>query len=129
WAVLHGLSGRAVNGEGLPDTEAIRESLFSLFALAAGGVFYFLLRRSSADARRRAARSALLGVSVSALAALFQRLALLPQETRSFWRLTQQMSGGAADPNALGLLCGLALLVALCEILSEKTRSRLAPVV
>ena len=59
WAVLRRLSGRVANGEGLMDAEAIRESLFSLSALAAGAAFYFLLRRSGTAARRRALASAL----------------------------------------------------------------------
>jgi len=122
WAVLRRLFGRAANGEGLMDTEAIRESLFSLSALAAGAAFYFLLRRSGAAARRTALSSALLGITIAALAGGFQRLGLLPAETRAYWRLTQQVSGAAADPNALGLMCGLGLLIAL----SDAIRSRVA---
>lgn len=124
WAVLRGLSGRAVNGEGLPDAEAIRESLFSLSALAAGAAFYFLLRRCPAAVRASALRSALLGIMASALAGGLQRVGLLPGETRAYWRLTRQVSGGAADPNALGLLCGLALLIALSDAMRSRQRSR-----
>ena len=74
WAALRGLSGRAVNSEGLLDAEAIRESVFAFSALAAGAAFYFLLRRCTAATRELAVRAALWGVTVSAAAAGFQKL-------------------------------------------------------
>ena len=113
WALLHGLSGRTVNGEGLPESTAIRESLLSFGALASGGGFFLLMRRSG-DAIRRAALSwALAGAAVSAAAAILQRLALLPPERHGFWKITGRLSGGAVDPNSLGLLCAMALVLAV----------------
>jgi O-antigen ligase len=113
WAAVRGLTGRAVNSQGLLDAEAVRESVFSLSAVAAGAAFYFLLRRSGSAARERAVRAAVWGVAVSAGAAALQRLHVLPAEARGFWRLTGRLSGGAVDPNSLGLLCGLAIVLAL----------------
>jgi len=113
WALLEGLSGRAVNGEGLPDAAAVRESVLTFAILAAGAAFFFVLRRSGADARRGCVRAALTGVAVSAAAAVLQAIGLFPGETRPFWKLTGRYSGGATDPNALGLLCGLGIVVLL----------------
>lgn len=124
WAVFHGLTGRAVNGDGMPDSVAIRESLFALSSLAAGAAFFRILRRAGAGVRERALRSTLAGVAVSAAAAIFQRARFLPAETRSFWKLTKRISGGAIDPNSLGLLCALALVVVLGGLLRGARRGR-----
>jgi O-antigen ligase len=113
WAVLRGLSGRAVNGNGLLDAAAVRESVFSFAALGGGAVFYLILRRSGPALRDRAARAALLGTAASALAALLQAAHWLPSEARGFWARTQRLPGGSADPNSLGLLCGIALVLVL----------------
>ncbi len=111
WALFHGLSGRTVNGEGLPESTAIRESLLSFGSLASGASFFLLLRRSGDAIRRRALSAALLGTGVSAAAAILQRLSLLPGESHRFWKATGRLSGGAVDPNSLGMLCALALVV------------------
>ena len=115
WAFSRGLTGRVVNSAGLPDAAAVAESLLTFAILGAGAAFFFLLRRSGQEARARAARAALAGTAVSALLAVLQVIRILPAETRPFWKLTGRLSGGATDPNALGLLCGLAIpaLVAL----------------
>src|SRR5262249_30991189 len=84
WALTRGLLGRTVNSEGLDEAEAIRESVFALSSLLAGAGFFFLLRRVGDGLRRRALRAAFWGGSVSALAALLQRLGALPPETRRF---------------------------------------------
>jgi O-antigen ligase len=112
WAAGHGLAGRAVNVAGLPDSVAIRETVFALSVVAAGASFFFLLRRSGEVARRRAANAALLGVGLSAAASVLQRAGALPREPSPFWRMSGRLSGGAADPNSLGLLCALALVFA-----------------
>lgn len=112
WALVHGLALRTVNGEGLPESTALRESLISFGALASGATFFLLMRRSGRDVRRRALDAALVGTAVSAAAAVLQRLAILPPESHPFWRMTGRLSGGAADPNSLGLLCGISLVVA-----------------
>ena len=125
WAALRGLSGRAVNSEGLLDAEAIRESVFAFSALAAGAAFYFLLRRCTAATRELAARGAIWGVTVSAAAAGLQKLHLLGPETRSFWKLTGRMAGGAIDPNSLGLLCGLVTVIALTRAFRRESSGRL----
>ena len=110
WALWHGLALRVVNGQGLADTTAIRESLLSFGALASGAVWFLMLRRSGDAIRRRALAAALAGTAVSAAAALGQRVGLLPAERHPFWRMTGRLSGGAADPNSLGMLCALALV-------------------
>jgi len=116
WAVVHGLTGRAVNGDGMEDAAAIRESLLALSALAAGAGFFLILRRSGAAAREKAARAAVLGVSASAAAACLQRAGILAPETRPFWQMTKRLPGGAADPNSLGLLCALVLVLVLARM-------------
>jgi len=110
WAAVHGLGLRAVNVEGLLDASAIREAVLSLAALASGAAFFFILRRSGPVLRSRALRSALLGCGMSGIAAVAERLGLPPGETSPFWTMTGRLSGGAIDPNALGILCGLALV-------------------
>jgi O-antigen ligase len=111
WAVVRGLSGRVVNGAGLSEATALRESLLAFSALAAGAVFFLILRREGPAVRANALRAALCGVCASALAALLERLGFFPQEARAYWKITGQLGGGAADPNSLGLLCGLALVL------------------
>jgi O-antigen ligase len=113
WAVVHGLRGRAVNGEGLQDAAAIRESVLAFAILGAGAGFFFLMRRSGERARSEATGAALVGTAISAGVALLQAIGLFPPESRSFWKLTGRLSGGATDPNALGLLCGLSIVVVL----------------
>ncbi|HEY6147310.1 MAG TPA: O-antigen ligase family protein, partial [Thermoanaerobaculia bacterium] len=119
WALVRGLLGRAVNGDGLAASVAVRESLFAYASLAGGAVFYFLLRRSGDTVRRRALTAALWGTALSAAAALFQAAGVLPAESRSYWRLTGRLGGGAVDPNSLGLLCALLLLVAAAGALGR----------
>jgi O-antigen ligase len=112
WALLRGLRLRAVNVEGLPDATAIRTSLLSFAALAVGAAFFFLLRRAGAAERERALRWTLAGVTVSAAIGIAERLGLVALETSPFWRAVGRSSGGALDPNALGILCACALVVA-----------------
>lgn len=122
WAAWHGLAGRAVNVAGLPEAVAIRESTFALSAVGAGAAFFFLLRRSGEPARRKAANAALYGVGVSAAASLLEAVGVLPPESSPFWRMSGRLSGGAADPNSLGLLCGLALVYAVVAFGREPGR-------
>jgi O-antigen ligase len=128
WAALRGLTGRAVNGEGLPETAAVRESLLAFAALAAGAFFFLLLRRQGPAVRSKALRAALLGVCASSLAAGLQRIGLLPPETRPYWKLTGRIAGASADPNSLGLLCALALVLVAAGLLRAGSRGRFAPV-
>ena len=122
WAVMHGLAGRAVNVAGLSESVAIRESTFALSVVGAGAAFFFLLRRSGEVARRKAANAALYGVGVSAAAALLEAGGVLPPEASPFWRMSGRLSGGAADPNSLGLLCGLAFVYAVVAFGREPGR-------
>jgi O-antigen ligase len=122
WAFLHGLRLRAVNVEGLPDAAAIRDSVLALSALASGLGFFFILRRAGAVPRDRALRAALLGCGVSGALAVAERLGLPPGETNPFWKMTGRLSGGAIDPNALGILSGLALVAAVAWLLTPETR-------
>jgi O-antigen ligase len=119
WAVAHGLTGRAVNSEGLPEASAVAESILTLAILGAGATFFFLLRRSGPAARARATRAALLGTAVSAFLAVLQAVRIIPEEIRPFWKLTGRLSGGATDPNALGLLCGLAIPALVAVVLGS----------
>ncbi len=127
WALLHGLRLRAVNVEGLLDSAAIRDSVLSLAALASGVGFFFILRRSGAVLRERALRAALAGCGLSGACAVAERLGLPPGETSAFWRMTGRLSGGAIDPNALGLLSGLAFVAAAAWLLAAGVR-RAAPI-
>src|SRR5262245_44807609 len=98
WAIGHGLAGRAVNSEALPDAEAIRESVFALSSLVAGAALFFIARRAGPRLRARALSAGVWGVTASALAAGLQRIGALPPETRGFWKLTGRLGGGAVDP-------------------------------
>ena len=111
WALVHRLTGRAVNGQGLPEAVAVKETVLALAILAAGAAFFFLLRRAGKEARAGAARAAILGTALSAFVAVLQAAGVGPTEARPFWKLTGRLSGGATDPNALGVLCGLAIPV------------------
>ncbi len=112
WAILRGLRLRAVNVNGLSDVSAIRTSLLSFAVLAGGAAFFFLLRRAGRPDRERALVAALGGAAVSAAVAVAERLGLVATETSGFWKATGRLSGGAVDPNALGILCGGAVVVA-----------------
>ncbi len=116
WALWHGLSGRAVNGDGLPESTAIRESLLSFGALASGAGFFLILRRSGDAVRRQTLAAALAGAALTAAAAILQRLSLLPGERNPFWKATGRLSGGAVDPNSLGLISALALVLAVALV-------------
>jgi O-antigen ligase len=122
WAVGHGLAGRVVNVAGLAESVAIRESTFALSVVGAGAAFFFLLRWSGELSRRKAANAALYGVGVSAAAALLEAGGVLPPESSPFWRMSGRLSGGAADPNSLGLLCGLAFVFAVVAFGREPGR-------
>ncbi len=122
WALQHGLGLRAVNVEGLLDAAAMRESLFALSALASGVGFFFILRRAGAALREKALRTTLAGCGLSGALALAERLGLPPGETSAFWKLTGRLSGGAIDPNALGLLSGLAFVAAVAWLLAAGLR-------
>ncbi len=122
WAVGHGLAGRAVNVAGLAEAVAIRESTFALSVVGAGAAFFFLLRWSAESSRRKAANAALYGVGISAAATLLEAGGVLPPESSPFWRMSGRLSGGAADPNSLGLLCGLAFVYAVVAFGREPGR-------
>jgi O-antigen ligase len=122
WAFLHGLRLRAVNVEGLLDASAIRDSVLSLAALASGVGFFFILRRSGPAMRERALRAALAGCGLSGALAAAERLGLPPGETNPFWKMTGRLSGGAIDPNALGILSGLALVASAAWALAAASR-------
>ncbi len=124
WALMRRLFGRAVNGEGLSDAIALRETLFSFAALGGGVVLYFLLRRSGEAARRSVLGAALAGVAVSAAAAVLQWAGVLSPEARPYWRLTGRLGGGSVDPNSLGLLCALLFVVALARALASGAPGR-----
>jgi O-antigen ligase len=125
WAIGLGLYGRAVNGSGLQDAEAVRESVFAMSALLSGAGFFFLARRGGARLRETAVGAALWGVSLSALAACLQRAGVLASEARPFWKMTGRLAGGAVDPNSLGLLCALMLVVALTRVVGRPRRALL----
>src|SRR5262249_18820956 len=86
WAMVRGLSLRIVNVQGTTDASAIRGTLLSFAALAAGAAFFFVLRREGRGARENALFAFVLGTGVSCAVAVAQRLGLLATETRPFWR-------------------------------------------
>ncbi len=122
WALTRGLGMRAVNVEGLPDADAVRDSLLTFAALAVGAGFFFILRRSGAAVRARALSTALLGCAVSGALAALEKLGLAPGEVNAFWKLTGRLSGGAIDPNALGMICALGLAVAASALAGSHNR-------
>ena len=122
WAIVHGLGLRAVNVEGLLDSDAIRDAVLSLAALGAGAAYFFILRRAGEASRRSALSAATWGVALSAAAAAASRIGIGPGETSAFWRMTGRASGAATDPNALGLLCGMAVVVSLACVASGGRR-------
>lgn len=126
WAVLRGLRLRAVNVEGLSDAAAIRAGVLSFAALAAGAAFFFLLRRAGRAAREKALRWALAGATVSSAVAIAERLCLVALETSSFWRAVGRFSGGALDPNALGILSACAVVIAAALAASPAVPGRVA---
>jgi len=111
WALTRGLRLRAVNVEGLLDADAVRDTVLAFAALAVGAAFFFILRRSGEAVRARALSAALLGCAFSGGLAVLQKAGLAPAEVNAFWKMTGRLSGGAIDPNALGILCALGLTV------------------
>jgi O-antigen ligase len=126
WALVHGLGLRAVNVEGLLDPEAIRDALLSLAALGCGAAYFFVLRRAGESGRRAALTAATWGVALSAAAALASRVGIGPGEATAFWRATGRSSGASTDPNALGLLCGLAAVVTLACVAAGNAAQKVA---
>jgi O-antigen ligase len=122
WATVRGLAGRIVNVQGMNDFEALRENALSLAAVGGALLLYGLVRALDREARRRAAAGFVAGVSVSALAAVLQSTGLLPALRAPYWRLVGRFSGLAADPNVLGVLCGLALGPALFAVVRSRQR-------
>ena len=126
WALFRGLKLRAVNVEALSDAAAIRGSVLSFAVLGAGAAFFFLLRRAGPAQRGRTLFAALAGVAASAGIAVAERLSVIAPETSPFWRATGRLSGGAVDPNALGILCALGAVVSAAVAASEVGRRRAA---
>ena len=124
WTLLRGLGLRAVNVEGLSDASAVRTSVLSYAALAAGAAFFFLLRRAGPALRERTLVASLLGIAASAAVAVAERLGIGPGETNGYWKTLGRLSGGAMDPNALGLLCGLGVVVAADRAVLGRGRGR-----
>ena len=126
WAMVRGLTLRIVNVQGTTDAMAIRATLLSFAALAAGAAFFFLLRRAGRGAREDALFAVLLGTAASSAVAVAQRLGLLKTETRPFWQFAGRFSGGAVDPNALGILAAALLPVAAVLAAAGTGRRRIA---
>jgi O-antigen ligase len=119
WAILRGLKLRVVNVDGLSDVAAVRGALLSFAAVGAGAAFFFLLRRSGRADRESALFAAVLGTAVSGGVAVAQRFGALATETRPYWRMAGRFSGGAVDPNALGILGSCAVPVAAAIAVSS----------
>ncbi len=124
WALVRGLGLRAVNVDGLSDVSAIRTTVLSYAALAAGAAFFFLLRRAGPAPRERALFASMAGVAVSAAVAVAERWGIGPGETSGYWKSLGRLSGGAIDPNALGILCGLGAVVAADRAVLGRGRRR-----
>jgi O-antigen ligase len=125
WAAVRDLAGRVVNVQGMSDLQVLRETGLSLAAVGGALLLYTLVRSLDAEAKRRAVGGLVAGVAVSALAAVLQSIGLLPALRAPYWRTVGRYQGLAADPNALGVLCGLALGPALFALV--RSRSRLVP--
>ena len=126
WAILHGLGLRAVNVEGLLDVG--RDPRQRALALGPGLGRRVLLHPPALGRRRCASarsgrRSPAAGFRARARSR--RRLGLPPGETSAFWKLTGRLSGGAIDPNALGLLSGLAFVAAVAWLLAAGRRRAL----
>jgi len=108
WALVRDLKLRTVNVEGLTDVAAIRGTVLTFAAVAAGAAFFFILRRSARAVRERVLALAVAGAALSAAVALAERAGWLALETSAFWKATGRFSGAAVDPNSLGMLCASA---------------------
>src|SRR5262249_32310580 len=110
------------------DFAAIRTSLLSFAVLAGGAAFFFLARRGGRADREQALRASVWGVTFSAAVAAAGRIGLFGEETRGYWKAVGRYSGGAVDPNALGILCACALVLAAAIAASSAGRRRVAAV-
>jgi O-antigen ligase len=117
WAVFHGLDLRVVNGKGMTDAEALAGNLDSLASVFAGIVLYRVLRVLEPDSSRRALTGAVAGASLSCAVAGLQALGWIAAPRSAFWRTAARFQGLSSDPNALGVLAGLAIPVALAGAL------------
>lgn len=112
WALAHRLDLRIINGKGMTDAEALAGNLSSLAAVFAGTVLYGILRSLDSDAGRRALRGIVAGATASGLVALLQAHGWVASPRLPYWRMTGRFQGLCSDPNALGLLVGLAIPIA-----------------
>lgn len=124
WALARGLTGRVVNIFGMTDIGVRRDTVLSLAAVLSGVAVFALVRRAEATVRRRAVTALLAGASLSGLVAALQSLGLFPAPRRAFWITVGRFQGLSSDPNALGVLLGLALLPAAAGLLQASGRAR-----
>jgi O-antigen ligase len=113
WALFRGLDLRIINGKGMTDAEALAGNLNSLAGVLSGVVLYGVLRGLDSDSVRRALRGLFAGAVASGLAALFQARGWIASPRLPFWRMAGRLQGLSSDPNALGVLVGLAIPVAV----------------
>ncbi len=113
WAVSHRLDMRILNGKGMTDAEALAANLDSLASVFSGIVLYRVLRGLGTATARRALKGAMAGAVLSCVFALLQGLGWVAAPRTAFWRTSGRLQGLCSDPNALGVLAGLAIPVAV----------------
>ena len=123
WALFRGLDLRIVNPRGMTDAEALAGNLQSLAAVLSGAVLYGILRALGSDDARRALRAVVAGAAVSGLAAFVQARGGIASNRLPYWRMAGRLQGLSSDPNALGLLVGLAIPVAVAGSLWSSRRA------
>ena len=124
WALFRGLDLRVVNPRGMTDAEALAGDLASFAAVFSGIVLYGVLRRLDIEDARRALRGVIAGAVASGLVALLQTRGWIPSPRVHFWQLAGRLQGLSSDPNALGVLVGLAIPAAVAGSLRSSRRVR-----
>ncbi|MGH9441645.1 MAG: O-antigen ligase family protein, partial [Thermoanaerobaculia bacterium] len=122
WALFHGLDLRVVNSRGMTDAEALTGNLTSLAAVLSGVVLFAVLRILDSKSARRALRALLAGAAASGLVAVLQARGWMASPRLPFWKMAGRLQGLCSDPNALGVLVGLAIPVAVAGGLSGARR-------
>lgn len=125
WAIARGLKGRVVNVQGMTDLAVDHDVILTLAAVLSGILLYGLFRAMESPARDRALSGLLAGSVLSALVAFLQSRLLIAAPRRPYWVATGRFQGLSTDPNALGVLLGLAMAPAVAVAFSGPRSRRL----
>jgi O-antigen ligase len=109
WATARLMNGRIVNVQGMSDGTAIRDNLLSLTVVFAGILLFALMGSLDAPGRISALTGLLVGAGLSGGCAFLQSVGVIPAPRLDYWRTVERFHGLSSDPNALGILAGLAL--------------------